>query len=129
MKISSTAANTITSRLKDVATKIKLIGEQENYDTPNNPDPNDTTTVAWVSDVLSSGVFVNNSASLSLDEDLIFTVNFPSGTKEIRVESAQLISATDDLLATADIDGNVTYSGQGLFTLTDFTLLFNFDFI
>lgn len=129
MKISSAAANTITSRLKDVATKIKLIGEQVNYNTPNNPDPNNTTTVAWASDVLSSGVFVNNSSSLSLDEDLIFTVSFPSGTKEIRVQSAQLISATDDLLATADIDGNVTYSGQGLFTLTDFTLLFNFDFI
>lgn len=129
MKISSAAAQTITSRFKDVATKIKLIGQQEVYNTPNNPNPNDTTISAWESDVLSSGVFVTNSSSFGLDEELIFTVAFPFGTKQISIQSAQLISSTNDLLATADIDGNVTYSGEGLFTLTAFTILFNFDFI
>jgi hypothetical protein len=119
MKISSTAAQTITSRFADVATKLKLIGTITNG----------SGTTAYASDVLSSGVFVTNSSSFSLDEELIFTINFPSGTIEISIDSAQLISSDDQVLATADIDGDVKYSGAGSFTLTDFTILFNFDFI
>ena len=119
------AASVITSRLASGIDKIKLNGVREYYNTPLNPDPEDTTQEAWSSDI-EVGTFATNSASVSLSQNLVFQIEFPTGTKEIFINNAELLTnSSETSMVLADIPGNISYTGAGEFTLTDFTILFS----
>ena len=124
IRIDTAAMQAITTRFLTQATKIQLEGTREYYNDPLNPDPEDTSTESWVSSALTPS-FSNQSTEFNLTSDLVFTISFPANTKEIFIDTANLLNLSDTALIKAEIPGTVSYTGAGEFTLTEFAVAFN----
>lgn len=112
----------------NAANDIKLVGVRNYTDGVNNfveDWESEVSAITFTFPQLQTG----NTLVAQLTTDITFLITFPSGTTSIVFNTAQLVDRNnrDKVYVNGTIgDGsNVTYTGVGEFTITDFDIEFN----
>jgi len=116
------------SATSNVANNIKLVGTR-NYTEGGNNYVEDWESEVSAIEFTVPQIQTGDTLVAQLATDITFSITFPTGTTSIVFNTAQLVDPTDrDIVYVAATIGdgtNITYTGVGEFTITDFDIEFN----
>lgn len=112
----------------NAANDIKLVGVRNYTDGVNNYVEDWESEVSAITFTVPQ-IQTGSTLVAQLAQDITFSIAFPSGTTSIVFNTAQLVDRNDRdkvyVEGTIGDGSNVTYTGVGEFTITDFDIEFN----